>query len=308
MLLRSVSDAFTQAPGSVRSMMQSIVDIATAVLGDSTVLRVLTADASGVEADLVSDSNELAKQRMTTCLRESARTFVADPATLDAAGAAGALLSTMRDQLSRNDFERRLDFPVDQPIQHFISAAVRHDGIVLGYLHVYRADLDKPYQDGDDHLIQVLADRIGSAIAESRVRELLERQRTERSAIAIRLHELTVEQRELLEQLSGVEERERILLAEAIHDGPMQLVVAVMMRLENLGMTGGPTVQDGLERLDRHPRDVHPRVADADHCAHPTRPQPGARRGAAPTGRGNIHGNRHRDHRAGPGARQSHRR
>ena len=247
MLLRSVSDAFTQAPGSVRSMMQSILDITTAVLGDSTVLRVLTSDASGVEVDMVSDSNVQAKQRMANGLCESARTFVADPATLDATGPAGTLLSTLHDQLSHTDFERRLDVPVDQPIHHFISAAVRHDGIVLGYLHVYRTDLTKPYEDGDDHLVQVLADRIGSAIAESRVRELLERQRAERSATATRLRELMVEQRDLLEQLSGVEERERILLAEALHDGPMQLVVAVMMRLENLGMIGGPTVQDGLD-------------------------------------------------------------
>jgi len=244
-LLRSVSDAFAKAPGSLLSVMQSIVDIAAAALGDSTVLRILTADATGVEIDLVADSDEMAKNVMTECLRESARTFCAD--TLDVTGPAGALLSTVRDPHGRSTFRQRLACPAMKPIHHFISAAVRHDGLVLGYLHVYRADPNNPYQDGDDHLIQVLADRIGSAIAESRVRDLLERQRTERSAIAIRLHELTVEQRELLEQLSGVEERERLLLAEAIHDGPMQLVVAVMMRLENFSMTGVKLVQDGLE-------------------------------------------------------------
>ena len=259
-LLRSVSDAFAKAPGSLRNMMQSIVDIAAAALGDSTVLRVFTADGIGVETDLVADSDEQAKNQMTECLRNQRAPSLADPATLDATGPAGALLSTIRDPHGRSSFEQRLGCPARKPIQHFISAAVRHDGLVLGYLHVYRADPDNPYQDGDDHLIQVLADRIGSAIAESRVRDLLERQRTERSAIAIRLHELTVEQRELLEQLSGVEERERMLLAEAIHDGPMQLVVAVMMRLENLRMTGAHRYQDELDTSIEHPGDVHPAI------------------------------------------------
>ena len=122
-----------------------------------------------------------------------------------------------------------MGLPVETHIQHFISAAVRHDRVVLGYLRVYRTDRTRPYQVGDDDLIQVLADRIGSVITESRVREELARQRSEHQALADRLQELTTEQRELLEQLANVEERERTLLAEAIHDGPMQLVVAVMM-------------------------------------------------------------------------------
>ena len=46
------------------------------------------------------------------------------------------------------------------------------------------------------------------------------------------MQELTSEQRELLEQLASVEERERTLLAEAIHDGPLQLVLGLKMRIE----------------------------------------------------------------------------
>jgi len=95
----------------------------------------------------------------------------------------------------------------------------------------------------------VLADRIGSVITESRVRQELERQRFEHKALADRLQELTTEQRELLEQLANVEERERTLLAEAIHDGPMQLVVAVMMCLENSSINQGSIDDDEMERL-----------------------------------------------------------
>src|SRR4029077_9107986 len=46
-----------------------------------------------------------------------------------------------------------------------------------------------------------------------------------------------------------VEERERTLLAEAIHDGPMQLVVAVMMRLDNSGIAHETIDDVELERL-----------------------------------------------------------
>lgn len=233
-LLRSVSDALANAPGSVRDMMQSIVDAATTALGDGTLLRVFTADGDAVEADLVCNRDALIDDAVTACLRESGDGT--GPAAAEASGVAGDLWSSIGNAEWRNDFQRHMGHPVDPDIQHIVSAAVRHDGLVLGYLRVYRLDRNKPYQIGDDDLIQILADRIGSVITDGRVRELLERQRTEHQAIAQRLQDLTREQRELLEQLAGVEERERTLLAEAIHDGPMQLVVAVMMRLENSSM------------------------------------------------------------------------
>ena len=210
-------------------------------------LRVFTADGAAVETDLLSDRDQLAQRRVAGFLRESARGVV--PGLADASGEAGELWSSIRNVNWRKDFQRRLGHSVGPLVQHFISAAVRHDGVVLGYLRVYRAARDRPYQVGDDDLIQVLADRIGYVIAGSRVRQLLEHQRTEHRAVADRLQELTIEQRELLEQLAEVEERERTLLAEAIHDGPMQLVVAVMMRLDNSGIAHETIDDVELERL-----------------------------------------------------------
>src|SRR4029079_1846112 len=51
------------------------------------------------------------------------------------------------------------------------------------------------------------------------------------------------------EQLAEVEERERTLIAAGIHDGPMQLVVGVMMRLENYGIAQESIDDVELERL-----------------------------------------------------------
>ena len=71
-LLRRVSDALAQPPGSLRDMMRSTMDVASAALGGGTVLRVLTEDRRAVETDLVSDGDEQAQERMTQCLAESA--------------------------------------------------------------------------------------------------------------------------------------------------------------------------------------------------------------------------------------------
>jgi signal transduction histidine kinase len=204
-------------------MMQSIVEVASAALGGGTVLRVLTPDGRAVETDLVSDRDEQARERMTQCLLESARTYEPEPVHRDPGGAAGQLRSSIGNTDWRNLFQYRLGFPPSPDIE--------------------------PYQAGDDDLIQVLADRLGSAIAEGRVRELLERQRTEAMAIADRLHELTAEQRELLDQLASVEERERTLLAEAIHDGPLQLVLGVKMRIDTVNRRGQPLNVDETQRL-----------------------------------------------------------
>ena len=96
LLLRNVSDALAMAPRSDRDVMQSLVDVATAALGDGTVLRVFTADGGAVETDLVSDRDELAQKRVASCLRESARGVV--PGLADASGEAGELWSSIRKQ------------------------------------------------------------------------------------------------------------------------------------------------------------------------------------------------------------------
>jgi PAS domain S-box-containing protein len=246
-LLRRVSDALARPPGSIHEMMRSIVDVASAALGGGAVLRVLTEGGRAVETDLVSDNDEQARERMVQRLADSAPTFDPWPVVTD--GAAGQLCSSRGNIDWPSHFQRRLGCPPGRDIEHFISAPVRHDGAVLGYLSVYRRERAEPYQVGDDDLIQVLADRMGSAIAEGRVRELLERQRTEAMAIADRLHELTAEQQELLDQLASVEERERTLLAEAIHDGPLQLVLGVKMRIDTISRRGQALTNEEAQRL-----------------------------------------------------------
>lgn len=139
------------------------------------------------------------------------------------------------------------DGPPD--IHHVVIAPVRHLGAAVGFLMVFRSDRSNPYEAGDDDLIQVLANQIGAAVTASRVGQKLDQQHIERRAIAEQLAELTVEQQDLLEQLAGVAERERSVLAEAIHDDPLQIIVATILRMDLL-QTQLPTAQaDELDRL-----------------------------------------------------------
>ena len=57
---------------------------------------------------------------------------------------------------------------------------------------------------------------------------------TARRAAEAEVARRTVEQQELLDELASTEARERVMLAEAVHDDPLQLVVAALLRIDDL--------------------------------------------------------------------------
>ena len=230
-LLRRVSDALATDTGSVEQLMDRFADLAAAC-GDGATLRVLTADGLGVERELISHPDVVIKARIAEFLRSHSEQF--DP-TWGLHGevlATGKLLSSIGNPHWRSDLEQRVDPESIRPdVDHFVYAPVRHAGSVLGFLHVFRSDPAPPYEPGDEDLVQVLADRVGAAIAQDRVAGMVEQQLVVTRDIERRLTELTYEQCDLLDHLGDVEERERAVLAEAIHDDPMQLIVAAMLQI-----------------------------------------------------------------------------
>ena len=235
-LLRRVSDVLAVESSSLVDVLQATTDIAAAAAGDGAVLRVLSTDGRAVERDVVSHRDPVARAAISQFLAAMAGRF--DPAggMHGEVLARGGLISSIGNAGWRAELVDRIgDQSIRPDVEHFVFAPVRHEGKVLGFLHVFRSDPAAPFEAGDDDLVQVLADRVGSAIAESRVRQVVETQRKAGMAVQQRLIELTVEQRELLDQLAGVEERERTLLAEAIHDEPLQLIVSAIMHLDILG-------------------------------------------------------------------------
>jgi GAF domain-containing protein len=147
------------------------------------------------------------------------------------------------DPKARPANHRRFEQQTGWQFEHSITAPMRHSGQVLGLFCVLRTDLADPFEIGDEHLVQVLADRAGSAIAEHRVRADLEREAAER------LQELTEQQRDLLEELAGIQIREREHMGERVHDEPIQLIVAAAMRIDALRMSRSGSEGEELDRL-----------------------------------------------------------
>lgn len=234
LLIRRVSDALVTDSRSESESMRRITDIAATAIGDGTVLRILAPDLQTLETGLISHPDASTRQRLDELLRDDAAALDPFSGRYGPVPDNGGVLSTIGTGSSRHLREltyQSSSIPAD--VHHFIAAPIRHLG-AAGSLMVFRSDPDRPYEAGDDDLVQVLADRLGGAIADHRVRRVLEQQRVEGRAIAAQLAELTIEQHDLLEQLADVEERERTMLAEVIHDDPLQLIVASILRMDLL--------------------------------------------------------------------------
>jgi len=61
--------------------------------------------------------------------------------------------------------------------------------------------------------------------------------------------ELKDRQRKLLDRLADIETRERSMLAEVIHDEPVQLIVAAILRVDSLGRRLSTTDSQEMERV-----------------------------------------------------------
>jgi PAS domain S-box-containing protein len=235
-LLRRISDLLAADRGSLLAKAERIAEVAAAGLGDGALLRIMSPDGLNVESDTVAHPDPVVRATLRSLAGASIGGCPPAPGSHAGTIGHGTLLAGSDPRIWADIFRLPGSVSPDGIVAHFIAAPVRHAGQVLGILRVVRAAPDKPFLAGDEDLVQVLADRVGATIDESRMEEWLERHRKERQAITGMLVQLTTEQRQLLDQLSEVEERERTLLAEAIHDDPLQLVIAVGMRLELLGM------------------------------------------------------------------------
>lgn len=229
-LLRRLSDLLAQRFHSRRTRIQQIADMVAATLGEVTLVRVTVTDG---EDNLLLFAQNAGNPETLAALRRAVGGWVPSTESTDRAGISSRLYSSIDNPGWRAAYERQTGVPVDPAVTHFISAPIRHDGSVLGFVQAFRIG-PRPFVFGDDDVLQVMSDRIGWVAAAERTRDLLKQQYDQTRILQDRLGHLMAEHRELLEQLSTVEERERLLLAEAIHDEPLQLVVAATMRLDAL--------------------------------------------------------------------------
>jgi signal transduction histidine kinase len=244
LLLRRVGDAFATGSMTLLELMHNVTDTAAAI-GEGAVVRILTQDGLGIETQLISHPDPATKDSVEAFLEWNARALDRPSGSLHEPG-------ERTDDVGETDRGSGTGSrpPADAPaaMRHHVLASIRHAGQALGFLMVFRADPEYPYESSDEDILQELANRLGAAVAQHRVHRVVEEHCRERRAIAEQLAELTVEQQELLEQLAEVGERERNLLAEAIHDDPMQLIVASILRMDSL-QTRLPAAE--AEELDK---------------------------------------------------------
>ena len=188
MLLRRVSDALAAAYRGPEGPLHSIADLAAADLNAAAVLRVLTPDLQAVELDVTSHPDPAGPglDRDRHDALEAVLRARAGPGRRDQAGP---------DRVQRPDGPGPpttvVSWSRPVAIRAFDHRPDASQRLVLG-LFSRPADSTRPIPSrlGDEHLVQVLADRAGSAIAEHRVRADLELEAAER------LQELTEQQRD----------------------------------------------------------------------------------------------------------------
>lgn len=247
-MLRQASDLLVDSGKPVPELVQKVTELAAAGLGDGAMVRIIEPGGRTVEADFVAHRDPSARARLAEFAALSAPFFDRSAGVERWLYGRGRCVSSLHPDAATIVGPDGLTTPYGQ-IPHYVFAPIRHDGAVLGVLGVIRRDPDRPYDPGDDDLSQVLADRLGAVIAHGRTRAVVEQQARERAAILGRITQLSAEQRDLVDQLGDVEQRERILLAEAIHDDPMQTIVAAAMRIDTLAMSLSGEAGAELERL-----------------------------------------------------------
>jgi signal transduction histidine kinase len=241
LVLRSVSDLLASTSHGVAGAMQNTAELAAGALGDGCALHVLSADLQHIEVAAVAHRHEQGRRRLAGLL-------AAHPAPLaDAAPLFRDVFNTGALRLGEGDAEvAGMPWAVSA---HYVIAPIRFDGSVLGFLSLYRPSSDTAYEQAEADLVQVLADRVGATIDSGRSRKMVARQLVDRRASDARLQAMTSDQRELVVQLDHTESRERDLLANAIHDEPLQLIVAAMLRLDNLRDQLPVQAADQLENI-----------------------------------------------------------
>lgn len=115
-----------------------------------------------------------------------------------------------------------------------LAVTLRTAGRVTGLLAVLRDVGSDPFDPADHGLLQVLADGAGAAVTQARARRLLDLRTEQLQHVTEEREELLGQRDDLLEQLDTAERRERMLVAEVVHDDPLQLIVAASLRLDAL--------------------------------------------------------------------------
>ena len=219
LLLRQVCALLETSIDSAAETLPATAELAATAVGDGCVLRTLSADRNRVETVAVAHRTIEGRAQ----LEDWTRTY---PTEVRESGAA----------LIRAAWSAEGHHGVIEPgdpayparswgLQYVIAPASFH-GKVRGTIALFRPGDAPGYDDAGLHLLRVLADRIAA---------LLEADRAGAWGLRLtaELQQINADQRNLVLQLDSTESRERGRLADAVHDDPLQLAVAALLRLDS---------------------------------------------------------------------------
>lgn len=235
-LLRRIGDIMSAEQGLPGALLRSIVNVMAETLDGIVAVRVFSTDRQRITTEVVSEPLGDTSPHDPELLQAA---LLWDPTwppdVLDRLG--NRQWSSARTPGWREDLAHSQPAPLPDRLLHVISVPIRADRLVVGFLRCIRTTttpVTVEFHPTDDDLAQIVADRLGAALTEKRLRTRLARAELDGRAAVDRLTQLRLQYASLIEQLSTVEERERVMLAEAIHDEPMQLIVAVMMLMDSV--------------------------------------------------------------------------
>ena len=243
-LLRRVSDVVMRANVNLEQAMQMTIDLVVPTLAEGCALRLLSADRQRVEWYSVSHQDEARREDwMRWLASEEVRVEALPPFIQESVTTGEATWGSA--------FALGADEPAWFTGMRYIAAPIRNFGEILGVLTSVRTPDERPFDTSEVSLIQMLADRIGAMVAAERARIEADEQGARRRVLGSQLQAVIADQRDLVQQLDRTESKERMRLAEAVHDEPLQLVVAAMLRLEVMRGQLPPASGDPVDDIER---------------------------------------------------------
>ncbi len=234
-MVRDLSAVITSSKLSVADILKTVTDLAVAALGGGAYFAELSQDGTHFERFAVSDADPATTGRMAQLWADPAtRPTPRDPLVRE-------VLETGQSVTSSVDAEWVARFEKDtgrlppEDVGQLIIVPVCNQGRVVGVLSLHRSGAGAPYEQGDVDLALILADRAGAAVVADQALSSEGRERDRRKAANRLLEDARSQRHRLVERLSVTETRERRLLAEAVHDEPIQLIAAARLRLMALG-------------------------------------------------------------------------
>jgi len=227
LVMRYLRDSAALSADSLDGAAQAIADIGAAAIGDQCLVRVLDGEGRRVES-------YAAAFRDSSLIDASRQWLDVMPPDVSALSPEVRQAISTKEVVAGQDHQIDADEPNWTKGSHYLVAPIRRGDQVLGSMSLGRPGSEPAYSSEDADMAQILADSLGLQIHTARTSAEREEESALRRTLDDQLQLVMADQRDLVLQLDRTESRERMQLAEAVHDQPLQLVVAAMLRLDNL--------------------------------------------------------------------------